>query len=255
MEIWIGRDGERFGPYQEAEVREWLRNGTMSGADLGWREGLADWQPLSVLLPDALPPAGTPVAAPPPPPPMATARTYAGFWKRVIAYLVDAIVLYFPNMVIDRMLGGAAAQITLEQALSNTVGDVQRMLEAYQHYYAAMWPAMLAGAIVAWLYFAACESSPWQATIGKLALGIRVTDLQGRRIGFAHALGRYGAKLVSFLVLFIGVLMVAWTPRKQGLHDLMAGTLVLNGRAGGSGQAPPAGDEHDRGPHRGSLSA
>lgn len=254
MEIWIGRDGERFGPYQEAEVREWLRNGTMSGADLGWREGLADWQPLSVLMPDALPPAAAPAEAPPLPQAAAPARTYAGFWKRVVAYLVDAIVLYFPNMLIDRMLGGAAAQATLEQQLSAAVGDVQRMLEAYQHYYVVMWPAMLIGAIVAWLYFAVCESSPWQATVGKLALGIRVTDLEGRRISFPRALGRYGAKLISFLIVFIGVLMVAWTPRKQGLHDLMAGTLVLNGRASGAEPVPPARDG-ERDTQRGSLSA
>ena len=253
MEIWIGRDGERYGPYTEADVREWLRSGKMSGADLAWREGLADWQPLSVLLPDALTEASRPDTTPSLPSMPAPLQTYAGFWKRVIAYLVDAIVLYFPNMVMDRLLGGARAQVTLEQALSRATGDVQHVLEAYQQYYASMWPAMLIGALLAWLYFAACESSPWQGTIGKLALGIRVTDLQGRRISFPKALGRYGAKLISFLILFIGVLMVAWTPRKQGLHDLMAGTLVLNGRASRSDNGPPPSD-HDA-PQSGSFSA
>lgn len=253
MEIWIGRDGERFGPYKEADVRDWLRSGKMSAADLGWREGLADWQPLSVLLPDAVMEAAAPDIDRPMPPTIAPARSYAGFWKRVVAYLIDAIVLYFPNMLIDRMLGGAAAQASMERTLSNSVGDIQQMLVAYQQYYASMWPAMLVGALVAWLYFAACESSPWQATLGKLALGIHVTDLQGRRISFSRALGRYGAKLISFLILFIGVLMVAWMPRKQGLHDLMAGTLVLNGRASALDHEPPSNDQHH--PHRGSLSA
>ena len=51
MEIWIGRDGERHGPYKEDEVRQWLRSGQLSPNDLGWYEGLADWQPLSVLFP------------------------------------------------------------------------------------------------------------------------------------------------------------------------------------------------------------
>jgi len=253
MEIWIGRDGERYGPYKEADVRDWLRSGKMSGTDLGWREGLADWQPLSVLLPDAVAEAAAPEIDRPTPPAMAPARNYAGFWIRVVAYLIDAIVLYFPNMVIDRVLGGAAAQATMERTLSNSVGNIQLMLGAYQQYYASMWPAMLVGALVAWLYFAVCESSRWQATIGKLALGIRVTDLQGRRISFPRALGRYGAKLISFLILFIGVLMVAWMPRKQGLHDLMAGTLVLRGRANASDPGMPASDQHDS--QRGSLSA
>ncbi len=251
MEIWIGRDGERLGPYPEADVRQWLRDGTMSGTDLAWREGLADWQPLSVLLPDAVPAAPTAASAPPAPPPLAQTLVNAGFWKRVIAYLIDAIVLYLPNMLIDRALGGAAAQAALERTLTNAVGDVPNILAAYQHYYEVMWPGMLLGALLAWLYFAACESSPWQATIGKLALGIRVTNLEGRRISFPRALGRYGAKLISFMVLFIGVLMVAWTPRKQGLHDLMAGTLVVNGRAHGPGITPPPGND----PPQGSFTA
>jgi uncharacterized RDD family membrane protein YckC len=253
MEIWIGRDGERLGPYPEADVRQWLREGKMSGADLGWREGLADWQPLSVLMPDALSTDAPASAVPPPPPVIAQAPGYAGFWKRVIAYVIDAIVLYIPNVLIDRALGGARAQAALEQTLGNAVGDLPQMLVAYQHYYAMMWPGMLLGALLAWLYFAACESSPWQATLGKLALGIHVTDLHGRRISFPRAVGRYGAKIISFMIVFIGVLMVAWMPRKQGLHDLMAGTLVLNGRAGGADPIPPPVDPSDS--PRGSLSA
>jgi uncharacterized RDD family membrane protein YckC len=81
------------------------------------------------------------------------------------------------------------------------------------------------------LYFAVCESSAWQGTLGKLALGIRVTDLQGERISFPRALGRYFAKILSAIILGIGFLMVAWTQRKQGLHDMICDTLVLNGRA------------------------
>ena len=60
-----------------------------------------------------------------------------------------------------------------------------------------MWPAILLSVVIGWLYFALCESSAWQATLGKLALGIRVTDLQGQRISFPRALGRYVAKLLS----------------------------------------------------------
>ncbi len=237
MEIWIGRDGERHGPYKEEDVRQWLRSGKMSGSDLGWYEGLADWQPLSVLLPDAVAGVATadaPRAASTEPLPQTTTAAledYAGFWKRVAAYIIDAVILYIPSVFIDRALGGVAAKATLEQAVASGAGDPHLMLAAQQAYYATMWPAFLAGVVLAWLYFALLESSAWQATLGKMALGIRVTDLHGQRISLPRALGRYGVKIISFLIVFIGVLMVAWTARKQGLHDKAAATLVLNGRA------------------------
>jgi uncharacterized RDD family membrane protein YckC len=237
MEIWIGRDGERHGPYKEEDVRQWLRSGKMSGSDLGWYEGLADWQPLSVLLPDAVAGAATaeaPRAGATEPLPQTTTAAledYAGFWKRVAAYIIDAVILYIPSVFIDRALGGVAAKATLEQAVASGAGDPHLMLAAQQAYYATMWPAFLAGVVLAWLYFALLESSAWQATLGKMVLGIRVTDLRGQRISLPRALGRYGVKIISFLIVCIGVLMVAWTARKQGLHDKAVDTLVLNGRA------------------------
>lgn len=235
MEIWIGRNGERNGPYKEADVRQWLRSGQVSGEDLGWYEGLADWQPLAVLFRDEV--ASAPASPPPMAPsalPQTTAATledYAGFWKRVAAFVIDSIVLYLPNMLIMRAMGGDAAQEKLTQAITSATGNPHAMLAAYGDFYSSMGTASLITTVLAWLYFAYCESSAWQATVGKLALGIRVTDLQGQRISFARALGRYPAKFLSYLILCIGFLMVAWTQRKQGLHDMIAGTLVLNGRA------------------------
>ena len=79
-------------------------------------------------------------------------------------------------------------------------------------------------------YFGLLESSRWQATLGKLACRLRVTDEAGRRIGLGRAIGRNLAKYLSALTLGIGFLMVGWTRRKQGLHDLIAGTLVLRRR-------------------------
>ncbi|MEO9214505.1 MAG: RDD family protein [Rhodanobacter sp.] len=241
MEIWIGRDGERHGPYKEDDVRQWLRSGQVSPKDLAWYEGLADWQPLSVLFPDELrvAPAATtnPYAAPTAPLqplPQTTAANledFAGFWKRVAAYILDAIILYIPNMLIMKVMGGDVAQATLQQAMLSAPGDPHAMMAAYGQFYSTMGPVMAITGVLAWLYFALCESSAWQATPGKLALGIRVTDLQGKRISFPRALGRYPAKFLSTIILGIGFLMVAWTQRKQGLHDMICGTLVLNGRA------------------------
>lgn len=77
-----------------------------------------------------------------------------------------------------------------------------------------------------WLYFALQESSERQATIGKRALNIYVTDMYGRRISFGQATGRYFSKIISSLILGIGYIMAGFTEKKQGLHDMIAGTLV-----------------------------
>jgi uncharacterized RDD family membrane protein YckC len=80
-----------------------------------------------------------------------------------------------------------------------------------------------------WLYEALMESSSYQATIGKMVLGMKVTDLYGNRISFGRATGRHFAKILSGMILCIGFIMVGLTERKQGLHDLLAGTLVRRG--------------------------
>jgi uncharacterized RDD family membrane protein YckC len=95
---------------------------------------------------------------------------------------------------------------------------------------AAMGTIMLVSALLfvgQWLYYALFESSALQATPGKLALGIKVVDEAGNRIGFGKASGRWFAKIVSNLILGIGYLMAGFTARKQALHDMMAGTLVV----------------------------
>jgi len=234
MEVWIGRDGERHGPYTEADVREWLRSGKLSPEDLGWYQGMTEWKPLSALFPEA-PPALDRVYSPPKAP-LQTApdrerslEDHAGFWKRVLAYLIDCVVLWIPNTIIARLMGASAAQALL---LQNAQGaDPQAAMAAYGAFYSAMMPALLIQLVITWLYFAVCESSAWQATLGKLALGIRVVDLDGNRISFLRATGRHFAKILSSLILLIGYVMVAFTQRKQGLHDMIASTLVLNGRA------------------------
>ena len=77
-----------------------------------------------------------------------------------------------------------------------------------------------------WIYEAGLESSSKQATLGKMAMGLKVTDLVGRRISFARATGRHFAKILSGMILLIGYIMAGFTERKQALHDMIAGTLV-----------------------------
>ncbi len=87
--------------------------------------------------------------------------------------------------------------------------------------------SMLAVAVAAWLYFALMESSAKGATLGKIALGLRVVDLNGDPIGFGRASGRYFGKLISTAILFLGFIMTAFTRQKQALHDIIAGCLVV----------------------------
>ena len=72
------------------------------------------------------------------------------------------------------------------------------------------------------------ESSPWQATVGKRTLGLKVTNLHGERVGFARAAARFVAKALSVLTLCLGFLFIVVTRRRQALHDLVAGTLVAH---------------------------
>ena len=81
---------------------------------------------------------------------------------------------------------------------------------------------------ITWVYYAVFESSSKQGTLGKLAVGIKVTDMHGNRIGVGIAIGRNFCKLFSMLIFFVGFIIVAFTKRKQGLHDITARCLVIN---------------------------
>jgi uncharacterized RDD family membrane protein YckC len=81
--------------------------------------------------------------------------------------------------------------------------------------------------VLNWLYYSLLESSAWQATLGKKALGLEVTDLDGNRISFGRATGRFFAKFISSIILGIGYIMAGFTEKKQALHDILAGTLVI----------------------------
>jgi uncharacterized RDD family membrane protein YckC len=143
---------------------------------------------------------------------------YAGFWRRVAAAILDGLVLGIVTVPLSLALGGG-----------NDIGTDSSM-----NYSPA---AQSISTALGWLYSALMESSTRQATLGKMAMGIMVTDLEGRRIGFGKATGRYFAKILSALILLIGFLMVAFTARKQGLHDILAGTLVVKGQASSQAQA------------------
>ena len=92
-----------------------------------------------------------------------------------------------------------------------------------------VWLVLLYPAVwgVGWLYWAGLESSGLQATLGKRVVGLMVTDMAGQRISFGRATGRYFGKILSAMLFYVGFLMAAFTDKKQALHDMLAGTLVV----------------------------
>ena len=149
---------------------------------------------------------------------------YAGFWKRLVALLIDSLLLYVVSLIVGVVLGGV-----LLVALSTS--DVPIFYDDNATFLLSLMVSVILACInmvIQWLYFALMESSAKQATLGKMALGIKVTDLNGERIGFGRATGRYFGKIISGFILAIGFIMAAFTEKKQGLHDLMASCLVIN---------------------------
>lgn len=125
---------------------------------------------------------------------------YAGFWRRVAAYLIDSTVL-----------GVAVALILLPFSFNE---------------YLAMIGGLIA-IVFFFGYFIVMHSSPLQATVGKLLLGVKVTDREGNRIGIGRSVGRFLGMFISSLTLGIGYLLAGVTERRQALHDMIAGTLVV----------------------------
>jgi uncharacterized RDD family membrane protein YckC len=153
---------------------------------------------------------------------------YGGFWRRLLAYLIDSVILGTIGGALQAVL---ALIVHGSSAIPQNGGVVPTAASG-------VWSIIFV--VGAWLYFAFMESSQYQATLGKMALGMKVTDVEGERISFARATARWFAKILSALILYIGFIMIAFHPRKRGLHDIIAGTLVYKAaalRAGAQAQA------------------
>jgi uncharacterized RDD family membrane protein YckC len=233
MTVWFySTDGFSRRSASWEELQQLAAQGILRPNDLVWRAGLKDWVQAGAIkglfppplaskggVPGVLPidpvtpvlPTTNPYAAPTPGYAAVIQRIhYAGFWRRFAAALIDGIILYFASLIIFFFAGFMLAfqdpTITVEE------------LEFF---------GTLLGIVVWWLYHAVMESSPTQGTLGKLALSIKVTDLEGHRISFLRATGRLFAKYVSACIFYIGFLMAGFTEKKQALHDMIAGTLVV----------------------------
>jgi uncharacterized RDD family membrane protein YckC len=150
---------------------------------------------------------------------------YAGFWVRLLALLIDSVVMSFGFVLILiplfflTGLGALVSRIYPDEEL-NEAGIFLIIVTIFLVSVVAL--------AVTWLYHAWMESSEWQATVGKKALGLVVTDMAGQRVSFGRATGRHFGKIVTNMVpLFIGYILAGFTAKKQALHDMLAGCLVL----------------------------
>jgi uncharacterized RDD family membrane protein YckC len=173
----------------------------------------------ALQVPGLPPTYASPVLAPILPSP------YAGFWLRVVAHLIDDLLLGI-GIGILVLLGVAMVGVDSIRSMAESMkGEDFQMPGAI---ISAILLVSFASLVLAWLYNAGMESSKNQGTLGKIALGLIVTDSQGRAIGFGHASGRYFAKIITGLIpLGIGYAMAGFTEKKQALHDMIAGCLVL----------------------------
>jgi len=233
------------GPVPRVFVDERVEFGLWPASLVVAEVGSSAWKPYSEFMA----PVALPVVAPPPPPAVpdpfaardigaratapsshlpiaggttgsvalpASAAVQAGFWRRCAALLIDGFILGIVAFGIGAAILGSSGSMQSMMAAGNLSTMMSHMTTSYA-----------LQILIVWLYFAIAESSSAQATLGKRALGIKVTDDYGRRIGFGRATGRYFGKIISGMVLYIGFMLAGWTARKQALHDMIAGTLVV----------------------------
>ncbi|MBN6104997.1 RDD family protein [Xanthomonas sp. CFBP 8703] len=264
MSEWYYADAaqQRHGPMPADDLQQRFQRGDVGLTTLVWRDGLSEWHPLADFVdelgltqaPAAIAPNDAVEAAPTTPaqalpaawaapesdaaahsPYAAPAATLgeeprfvaggevvqAGFWKRTAAYLIDGMLVGMVAQVIQFviMLGffgfsGLGGGSTPDFA---TAGGIVMLVLVY------LVPLGMSA-----LYFGLFHASSKQATLGKMAVGIKVVRTDGSRISVGRGIGRYFGFLLSSLTIFIGFLMAAFTERKQALHDMLCDTLVVD---------------------------
>ena len=188
----------------------------------GAAPGTSGYAPAAIAAPGAVArytPTGGTIFVPP---------AYAGFWLRFLAYIIDNIVLgvIFGVAV---LLAIAAIGVNYFRAMIQGLQDGNG--EFPVAFVSMILIAALLTAVVSWIYHAWMESSEYQGTLGKMALGLIVTDLNDQPVSFGRASGRFFAKIITGLIpLGIGYIMAGFTEKKKALHDMIASCLVLRRR-------------------------
>ena len=260
MTEWYYAEGQqRQGPLPVAEIRQRFQRGQLTLDTLVWREGMGQWAALRQVVDElglqtladasassasggfdlrrdyaaidngtaALPGTGAISSSPYAAPGTSSGAysqaiqggevVYAGFWKRFAAYLIDYFVLLIPSWIIGAILGVGIGAGLGATGTTGTAAEVTAQIISG-----------LSGLVIALLYYGFFHASRGGATLGKMAIGIKVVRGNGERLTLGRSIGRYFATILSSLTLLIGYLMAAFTDRKQALHDLICDTVVVD---------------------------
>lgn len=153
---------------------------------------------------------------------------YAGFWKRLLAHIIDLTILRFSVVLLYILFGLIRAGLLFLYIKSVPTDSIWPVFFLVNGDEISLYMQQLLIVVYFWLYYAVMESSKLQATVGKLALGIVVVDKNYTRVTFRRAAGRSLSRFLSAFTFAIGFLMVGFTEKKQGLHDKLAQTYVVN---------------------------
>lgn len=154
-------------------------------------------------------------------------RQLAGFWRRFIAALIDLLIIITITATAAAYLGLGEGWRMLQMIIhrEQVVADDGTVVSSLIPMPVATF-ILVVGIIIPWLYYALLESSGNQATLGKMAFRIHVSDLHGNRITFARATLRHFSKFLSFFLMLTGFVCIHYTAYKQGLHDVIAACLI-----------------------------
>jgi len=150
---------------------------------------------------------------------------YAGFWFRFVAYIIDDFILGIVGFFLSIPFVGAIVFFAFR--IAEAEGDTEKIFLGIAGILGAVLMLIMVITVVGWLYYALMESSKQQATLGKMALSLKVTDMSGNRISFGRATGRYFGKIISGAIFMIGYILAGLTEKKQALHDIIASCLVI----------------------------
>jgi uncharacterized RDD family membrane protein YckC len=226
-EKWYVRaDGETLGPYDGRRVKEMIEQARLAADSPVAKVGATQWSAIrdipvfAALLPPAPPPSV--VGSPSGQSPVAEkgGPRYAGFWIRLLAYIIDLIIVNLVAVGVGLVVGHLIRVVATANGIHNSE-QISAIASAI---------GAVVGLAIVLVYYIVFNSGRWQGTPGKRVLGIHLVTVGGEKVGGWLAFGRYLAYIVSSLPLFIGFMVIGWNSEKKGFHDMICDTRVIYGK-------------------------
>lgn len=151
---------------------------------------------------------------------------YGGFWLRFVAVMIDGIILAIPMAIIQRLLLGSMRASVFTPNPNATPDEALAMLGPM---FGLLGIAALVGIVLGCTYETFFVVK-YGATPGKMALGLKVVRPDGSGIDVGRAIGRYFAKMLSAIIIYIGYIMAGFDAQKRALHDMICDTRVIKTR-------------------------